>query len=363
MKNKYINVLGMMTGTSLDGIDISIIKTNGIDLVRLDKNYFYKYKQKTRDFLLNIIQHNKDFTIINRVLLDHIVTYEHYKAIKDLEILKDCDLIGFHGQTIFHNPETKTSVQLGNAEKLSKLLKKKVVFDFRSKDMERGGEGAPLAPIYHKLIIESLNLELPSCILNIGGVSNITYWDGQNLIGFDTGPGNALMNDYVKKISNEYFDKDGYIASKGKVNNLIVKEFLKNSFFNKAPPKSLDRNTFKCEYQQLLKQNFSKYDIMATLAEFTIQSIICAFKFLPKKVNNIIISGGGHKNKYLMYNLNKRLSMNFVNQKDLSINLDYVESELIAYLSARSLYKLPFTFPSTTGVSLPCSGGKLFRHL
>ena len=272
-------------------------------------------------------------------------------------------MIGFHGQTIYHNPMNKISIQLGNPKLLAKLLKKDVVFNFREHDIRLGGQGAPLAPIYHKLIIEKHEFDLPFCILNIGGISNLTYWDGNQLIGFDTGPGNGLMDMYMSTKFNENFDKDGSLAAKGKPIKEEIKKFLHHTFFKSIPPKSLDKLSFLAEYNELIKKQYSTHDIMATLAEFTVETITAGIELLPKKVNNILITGGGYKNIYLMKRLKERLEVNFIYEKQLGLNFDYIEAELIAYLSARSIYKLPFTFPSTTGVSKPLSGGKLYKCL
>ena len=350
-----------MSGTSMDGIDISFVKTNGLDLERLNKNYFYEYNITTKKKLMDILNKDIDFNLKRKKYLDDFVTHEHYLALKDLGIVENCNLIGFHGQTIYHNPENKLSIQLGDPKKLANMLNKNVISDFRSDDLALGGQGAPLAPIYHKYIIEQTNLKLPTCILNIGGISNITYWDGYNLIGFDTGPGNALMDDYMLAFLNKNFDEDGNIASSGHPINDEVRKFLEIDFFKQSPPKSLDRDAFLDTYEKLIKKKYSFKNIMATLAEFTIESIACGVELLPKKINNILITGGGYKNFYLMNRLKKRLKINFIYETQLGLNFDYIEAELIAYLSARSIYKLPFTFPSTTGLSKPLSGGKLYK--
>ena len=352
-----------MTGTSMDGIDISLIRTNGIKITRLEHNYFYEYSKETRHTLLDILNKNLNFNLERRKIFDEIITEEHYKALEKFNILDKCELIGFHGQTIFHDPNIKKTIQLGNPQKLATLVKKDIIFNFREKDLEHGGQGAPLAPLYHKIILEDLGLELPSCIINIGGISNISYWDGQDLFGFDTGPGNSLMDDYMRKKYNMFFDEHGIIASKGKPNVKIINKFLKNDFFKKKPPKSLDRNSFSSLYEELINENLSQFDTMATLAGFTIGSIAKSLKFLPKKIKNIIITGGGHKNTFLIKELSQLLNINIINQKEVNINFDFIESELIALLSARSVYNLPYTFPSTTGVFMPSSGGKRYFHL
>ena len=363
MKHKYLNIIGLMTGTSMDGIDISLVKTNGFDLKRLNKNYFHKYSNNTKTFLMSILNEDISFNLKRKQYLDEFITNEHYLALKDLDIIQMADIIGFHGQTIYHDPANKISIQLGDPKILAKMFNKNVVFNFRSKDLESGGQGAPLAPIYHQFIMDKLNLKLPSCILNIGGVSNLTYWDGNTLLGFDTGPGNALMDNHMSIISDKYFDENGTLASKGTPDKTIINSFLNHDFFNTHPPKSLDKHSFINFYHELLKYNYSDADIMATLAEFTVDSVVSSFKFLPKRVNSMIISGGGYRNTHLIKLLQRKLNLQFLNEKQLDIDFDYIESELIAYLSARSIYNLPITYPSTTGVLQPISGGNLYNFL
>ena len=352
-----------MTGTSMDGIDISFVQTNGLNLRRFNKNYFHKYSNKTKLFLIEILNQDINFNLKRKQYLDEFITNEHYLALKNLDIIETADIIGFHGQTILHDPVNKISIQLGDPKKLALMLKKNVIFNFRTKDIEFGGQGAPLAPIYHQFIIEEFNLELPSCILNIGGVSNLTYWDGIKLIGFDTGPGNGLMDNYMSVISDKHFDKNGTLGSKGTPDKKVIKSFLNHEFFKKPPPKSLDKLSFIDFYNELLKKNYSNADFMATLAELTVESIVSSLKFLPNIVNSILITGGGYRNIHLMNRLEDRLRLKILNEKQLGINFDYIESELIAYLSARSIYNLPITFPSTTGVLKPLSGGKLYNYL
>lgn len=347
----------------MDGIDISFVQTNGVDLKRFNKNYFYEYSIETKKNLMGFLKEDINFNLKRKKFLDDFITNEHYLALKDLDILKYCDLIGFHGQTLYHAPGKKISVQLGDPKRLAKMLNKNVVFDFRSNDIALGGQGAPISPIYHKFLIETLNLELPCCFLNIGGVSNLTYWDGKSLIGFDTGPGNALMDDFMSSMLNKNFDEDGIIASLGNPIKEEIKTFLKFDFFKKLPPKSLDREAFLIFYNKITNKYKSVHDIMATLTELTVEAIATGLELLPKKVENIIVTGGGFRNTHLMNRLKDRLKIKFFNEKEIGINFDYIESELIAYLSARSLYKLPFTFPSTTGVFKPSSGGILYKYL
>ena len=282
-----------MTGTSMDGIDISLVKTNGIDLKRLNKNFYYRYSSKTKTILNDVLKKNVNINLKQKNFLDEFITKEHYLALKNLDIVQNCDLIGFHGQTIYHNPKKKISIQLGDPLKLAKLLNKDIIFNYRSDDILSGGQGAPLAPIYHKFIIEELKLETPCCILNIGGISNLTYWDGKELVGFDTGPGNALMDDYMSNIFNQNFDRDGSTASKGIPIEEEIKKMLQHDFFKTPPPKSLDRQEFIPQYKELIKKKYSVHDIMATLTEFTVETIATSFKLVPKKIKSILITGGG----------------------------------------------------------------------
>ena len=350
-----------MSGTSLDGIDVSLVRTNGITLQKRNNNFFYKYSAEISSKL------NKDLVNYKDILLNHkkknkletFITKLHIKAVKESKFLKYADVIGFHGQTLYHNPEKKVSIQLGLSDLLCKFLKKNIVYDFRKIDLDNGGEGAPLAPIYHKSIIDDLNLDLPSCFLNIGGIANITFWDGVNLIGFDTGPGNGLMDQYMKLKFDRNFDENGYIASLGNINHEFVKAFLSNPFFSRSFPKSLDKNFFKKEERKFNSSTLGNNDLMASLLEITAMTIKKSLEMLPKFPKNIIVSGGGFKNKYLMERLKNLIKANFINIEKYGYNCDFIESELIAYLAARSLYNLPITFPKTTGVKNPMTGGIL----
>ena len=275
------------------------------------------------------------------------------------EISFQPNLIGFHGQTILHIPERKISIQLGDSNFLANKTNIKVVSDFRSNDLFHGGQGAPLAPIYHMAMLKSMNIKLPSCIINIGGVSNLTYFDGANLIGFDTGPGNGLMDWYMYKKTNLPFDEKGYVSKKGSTNYDIVDKIIKNDFFKKQPPKSIDRFYFKQHLIDLKLFDLSTEDAMSTIAEITIVSILHALKFCPKKINLIIIIGGGQYNEYLLEELQKRTLIKIKNGNSLGIPGDLIEAELIAYLAARHMNSLPITFPQTTGVPEALLGGVL----
>ena len=236
MKKYY--VVGLMSGTSFDAIDASLIYTDGVKQVKRICQSSYKYRAQTTKEISKIVS-DKNYSY-NKRYVEKLITIDHFHAFKKLikNVKIKPDFIGFHGQTIYHNPEMETSIQLGSSKLLSKLCKTNVIYDFRSNDMKNGGQGAPLAPIYHKLLIDEWHLNLPSCILNIGGVANITYWDGRNLMGFDTGPGNGLMDQFLQNIKKTNFDRGGLIAQKGTANLNLVKRYVDQDFFIKHPPKS-----------------------------------------------------------------------------------------------------------------------------
>lgn len=360
MCKKFFNIVGMMTGTSMDGIDISLVSTNGNKLIRSKENYFYEYNKIFKNLLLGLYKKTIKEVYNHKLKYDKIITLEHFKALKQSSLLTKAEIIGFHGQTIYHNPQKGVSLQLGNPNLLSKLTKKKVIFNFRDADIKNNGQGAPLAPIYHKFIVTDLNLKLPTCVINIGGISNLTYVDDNELIGFDTGPGNNLIDNFVRSNFNLYYDNNGMIASKGISDNKFVKNFMNDTYFKLRYPKSLDNNYFKKYLKKIDNLNISLTDKLSTLLECTIQSIVKAILELPKEPKNIIIVGGGYKNKRMINRLQNCLKINFLFEEDLNFSSDFIESELIAFLSARIINNLPTTFPSTTGVKKPTIGGKIY---
>lgn len=361
MKQKFLKIIGLMSGTSLDGIDISYVKSNGIEQ-RTISNDFYPYDNKTQDRLYlhlekreKILKSGFFFKIIS-----NYISYLHFNALKQFIKNKKVDLVGFHGQTLLHDSKKKISVQLGNSTLLSNLLRKKVVSDFRLADIKNGGVGAPLAPVYHKKLIQDMKFELPVVWINIGGISNLTYWDGINLIGFDTGPGNCLMNDWSRITFNKNYDFNGLIASKGKIIKKYLNYLTKDPYFLKRFPKSLDKLYFNKYISEKYIINYDPVDVMTTLCEFTAQTILGSFQLLPDKPVNLIISGGGDKNHFLLKRIMENSDIRLFNPRQKKIDTDFIESELIAFLTARSFYNLPISYPGTTGVSKPVSGGKLY---
>ncbi len=360
MGYKFYHIVGLMTGTSMDGIDISLVNTNGIELIHID-NFYYKFNKAQCSKLNYFLKKRNDILSDNnkKVEADNYISNLHILALNKFKN-KNYEIIGFHGQTIHHVPRIK-SVQLGNPRLLFNYFKKKVVYDFRRNDLKNGGQGAPLAPIYHKYLMKKNNLKLPCVFINIGGITNLTYWDGSQLIGFDVGPGNCLLDDFTKLKTDLNFDFNGKIASEGEIKRELVIDFMKEEYFSTLPPKSLDKKKFSKFFDKFLKENFSINDSLATLSEITIKCIVNSFKYLPREIHSIVVCGGGFKNKFLIDRLNYLLKKPIINPNFVNIDVDFVESELIAFLTARAVNKLPITFPKTTGVSNPLTGGVLIK--
>ena len=364
---KLFTVLGLMSGTSGDGVDASIISSDGIDQYEEILNRYYKYDQKIYENLHNLRGKILKFSNLiekkNEINnLEKEITLFHAKIVNEISKLidKKVDFIGFHGQTIYHNSLEKISKQIGDGNLLSQLTKKIVINNFRQNDIKNGGEGAPLAPVFHRLIVKQKKIDLPVCILNIGGIANLTFWDGVDLIGFDTGPGNILMDTFFQEKFQKNFDDNGNFASLGNPKIKYISKFLTDEFFIAKYPKSLDREYFIKYLNYLKKQNLTDHDLMATLLEFTVISVQRGILQLPKKPKLMLVTGGGYLNSYLLKKLKQRLKIKLINSKNFNFSTDFVESELIAYLSARSINNLPITFPKTTGVNKPLCGGTTF---
>ena len=372
MKKSWIS-LGLMSGTSGDGIDASIIRTNGINEYELIKDKYFEYELKIYKDIHNLkekihkIEHlDKYKDEINN--LERNLTIFHAEIVKRLNVGENT-IIGFHGQTIYHNPDEKISRQLGNGKLLHQLTKKNIVFNFRKNDILNGGQGAPLTPVFHHLISIKNKIRLPVCFLNIGGISNITIIkDRQNfseLISKDIGPGNCLIDSWVRKNSNKKFDQDGKIASSG-IKNEIIFEQAQELYANRNSKNKLsfDVNDFDISFVRGLGLS----DGVATLTDFTAsiigEELSLSLRKLKVKNIDILICGGGRKNKVLLKKIQKNISPNF-NLKlidDYKINGDFIESQSFAFLAIRSFQGLPISFPSTTGCKKACVGGELIKN-
>ena len=363
---KLLPVIGLMSGTSADGIDASLVFTNGKILKRTNFNMMRSYTKKTKNKILHVLEFPKK-NIKNLKLLRELeneITLEHKKIVSKLIKKSKINpkLIGFHGQTIFHDNMSKVSLQLGDGNMLCNMLKTDIVYQFRKKDLLAGGEGAPIAPIYHKFLIENLKINLPAIVLNIGGITNLTYWDGNNIYGFDTGPGNNLMDHFMRIKFKKNYDDRGNIAKSGIPKYDLVDKYCSHYFFKKKPPKSLERFfLIKNKYFDEII-NLNPADCLSTLVEITVNSIALSLQFLPKKVENAIIVGGGTYNQYLIQRLKEKLNFNLFTSDEVNLNANFIEAELIAYLSARKIYNLTSTFPNTTGAKTNIVLGELIKY-
>ena len=380
MKKKIFTSIGLMSGTSMDGVDLSVIKSDGNDQFSSIYDTYKEfddglYKQlislrdkisnfkdlKTHSIEINDVE--KKFTLFNSHLINEVIG----------DINEDIDLIGFHGQTVFHDPKIQISKQLGDGRLLSSLFKKIVINNFRQNDLNHGGQGAPLTPIFHslisKIIQKNFKLKLPINIINIGGITNITQIkedlnNSINFFAYDIGPGNCLIDDWVRKNKDLKFDKDGNYAKIGKVDDLILNQAIDNFEF-KSYETSLDVKDFDTSFVKGL----SFEDGCATLTKFTAYLIADGLRKINKQ-NNInphhyIICGGGRKNKSLMQSIENYLVNKNIIIKDIDdYNFDgnFIESQAFAYLAIRSYLKLPISFPSTTRSKKAISGGDILKN-
>ena len=372
---KSLNCLGLMSGTSGDGVDASVINSDGKNHYKVLNNKYFQYSDEISQNIytlkrnINKIDDVKKFgTEIND--LERKITLFHSNVVSNITNNQDFEigLIGFHGQTILHSPKDKYSKQLGDGKLLSQLSKKKVIYNFRQNDLFEGGEGAPLSPIFHQLIIKEKKIDLPVCVVNIGGISNYTLikdFKEKNLISKDIGPGNCLIDEWMRRNKKSNYDKNGESASSGKTNELILNQALED--FENITDKnvnSLDVNDFEINFLRGLDLK----DGASTITDFTAN--IIASKLLNEitksyqKISKFLLCGGGRKNPTLIkrieiYSGNK---IKFENIDDYGIDGDFVESQAFAFLAIRSFLKLPISFPNTTGCKLPSTGGVLVKN-
>ena len=363
---KIYSALGLMSGTSMDGVDASVIQSDGETNCKLISNTYFEYnrdlfKRLTR--LRDKINSSKDLNNMSDEIevLEKEITFFHAqisnKVIEKLPF--KIDLVGFHGQTIFHKVEEKISVQIGNGSLLSQLIKKKVIYNFRQNDLKNGGEGAPLTPIYHKLLakllVEEKKIKIPVTILNIGGIANITSISkNYKILSMDIGPGNCLIDKWIRSNSNKNFDENGNIAKFGKIDKFLLEQTLDNFYYNNiVNKKSLDINDFDISpFRGLSLENGA-----ATIIEFTAD-------ILSKKILNehVYVCGGGRKNNFLIETIQKKIQNKIQNIDILDIDGGFIESQAFGYLAIRSYLGLPISFPETTGCKEANSGGVLVKN-
>ena len=361
--SKVMQALGLMSGTSLDGIDVALITTDGESHVVRGPAMTLPYTSEIRALLLAAIEDSKaikdrrdrpaHLPHAERELTElHGAAVSHF--LRKQGISRDqIDVIGFHGQTVLHQPGHRLTLQLGLGEMLADLTRIPVIYDLRAADVAAGGQGAPLVPVYHQALTAKLP-QRPVAIVNIGGVANVT-WIGRDgrLLAFDTGPGNALIDDWMRaKVAFDY-DADGEMAAQGTVNAAALHTYLNHAYFNTSPPKSLDRNSFSLDPVSALGAE----DGAATLTAFTAETIARARQHMPEEPELWIIAGGGRRNQALMSMLAGLVHHAVVPAEAAGLNGDSLEAEAWGYLAVRSLKGLPITFPGTTGVPAPACGG------
>jgi anhydro-N-acetylmuramic acid kinase len=363
-----------MSGTSMDGIDIAAVETDGERILRSGPAALHFYNEHEEGVLrraAEAAQTLSDRTARPGVIAEaeKIVTVLHEGAVQafldanriDRNMI---DVIGFHGQTILHRPQERLTVQIGDGAALAKALGIPVVYDFRAADVAAGGQGAPLVPVYHRALVQTLERPHPVAILNLGGVANVTYLDGEaEPIACDTGPANALIDDFMRERTKESHDAGGERAAQGRVDEAAVARVLKHPFFSAKPPKSLDRNDFRGWIgQHVPLAKMSVEDGAATLTAITAASVAAIARFLPRPPQSWIAVGGGAHNRTLMRMLSERLGPAKVETaQSVGWSPDSIEAEAFAFLAVRSLRGLPLTFPGTTGVKAPLTGGVLVR--
>lgn len=363
-----LKAIGLMSGTSLDGVDVALIETDGERIGAFGPTGYRAYADSERELLRQALTDAASITRRDArpgVLADaeRLVTHAHAEAVENFLRTNslsrdDIDVVGFHGQTVLHRPDQKLTVQIGDGHALAKALGVPVVFDLRAADVAAGGQGAPLVPVYHSALVRMLDRSGPTVVINIGGVANITYIDDEKLIACDTGPGNALLDDFMLRRTGEAVDRDGRTAVKGRADGEWIAKALGSSFFNSPPPKSLDRNDFAT----LTVDSMSTEDGAATLTAFTAASIAMIAPMLPQLPIRWIVVGGGASNPTLMEMLGERLApATVVRGSDLGWSGDAIEAQAFAYMAVRSLKGLPLTFPGTTGVAAPQTGGILAK--
>jgi anhydro-N-acetylmuramic acid kinase len=364
-----MTAIGLMSGTSLDGVDVALIETDGKRVQAFGPTGYRPYTEAERGLLrqalaeaVHLPQRDARPGILREA--ERAVTLAHAEAVAAFTAQnhiarEDVDIVGFHGQTVLHRPAQRMTVQIGDAAALAKAIHIPVMHDFRAADVAAGGQGAPLVPVYHRALAQSLQRQGPLAVVNIGGVSNITYIDGADtLIACDTGPGNALLDDFIFRVTGQRFDGEGRMAAQGAADEAWVARALAHPFFALPPPKSLDRNDFA----SLALPALSPADGAATLTALTAAAIARIVPLLPKPPRSWIVAGGGARNFTMLRMLRERLAPATVEAADaLGWSADAIEAQAFGFLAARGLKGLPLSYPATTGVPMPMTGGLIAR--
>lgn len=356
-KTGFLRAMGAMSGTSLDGVDVAVLETDGVEIAGFGPCGYHPYSEAEQEILRAGLGHWHGKEV---VAASGVVEAAHISALSGSEGI---DLIGFHGQTLAHAPRLQGTLQVGDGATLAEALKLPVVWDFRSDDVAMGGEGAPLAPFFHFACAKYIKATGPICFLNLGGVGNITYVDPRYdspeepgaLLAFDTGPANAPVNDLLQARLGLGFDEDGRVASSGEVETGALELFLAEPYFSRLPPKSLDRNDFS-EMIGLVKE-LNDADAAATLTAMCAASVVQGMEHCPQNPSAVLVTGGGRHNPVLMQMLTVSLDCPVKKVEEVGLDGDMLEAQAFAYLAVRVARGLPTSCPGTTGVSACVGGG------
>jgi anhydro-N-acetylmuramic acid kinase len=362
--------IGLMTGTVLDGmIDIAAVRTNGESVEEFGPWMLMPYPEEVRTLIADALTAAQEWGFVGPEppifrSAEGALTLAQAEAVQrflsEVEILpKQVSLIGFHGQTVLHRAPSVVSIgatrQLGDGELMARVTGIDVAYDFRSADMRAGGQGAPLSAAYHRCLLQRISAVADVAVLNLGGVGNLTWWNGQDLIAFDTGPANAPLNDWIARHGLGSMDRDGGLAARGSVDEERLATLLTHPYFSAPYPKSLDRNAFPAA----AVDGLNAADGAATLTALTAAAVGEALERLPKRPATLIVCGGGRKNPAMMNALRRRAGVTLLAAEDVGWRGDAIEAECFAYLAVRSIRGLPISFPLTTGVKSPKTGGRI----
>jgi anhydro-N-acetylmuramic acid kinase len=366
--------IGLMSGTSMDGIDVALLETDGETISRFGPSATHLYQDGETSLLREAVEAARSLTDRNArpgVIADaeRVVTALHAGAVKtflDVNGIdpKSIDMVGFHGQTLLHRPERQLTVQIGDGKGLATKIGIPVVYDFRAADVAAGGQGAPLVPVYHRALVQMIDRPHPVAVLNVGGVANVTFIGASgDPHACDTGPGNALIDDFMRERAGLPHDPAGENAAKGTVDEEAVRRVLAHPFFKQKLPKSLDRNDFRSWVAREARlDNANVADGAATLTAITAATIAAVIPLLPEPPRSWIVAGGGAQNATLIQMLGERLAPAKVETAGAAgWNPDSVEAQAFAYMAVRHMRGLPITFPTTTGVAQPMRGGVLIN--
>ncbi len=361
MTAAVMTAVGAISGTSMDGIDVALVRTDGGHVVVTGPGRMLPYPAALRSDLLALLPNPSVAETEPLAELERRVTEAFTAAIATFLSAegikaKDVDVVGLHGQTVYHRPERRFTRQLGSGKAMAAALGIPVVDAFRQADVKSGGHGAPFAPLYHAAL--AARLPKPLMVLNWGGVGNVTFIEDDMILAFDTGPASALMDDLVMRRFGKPYDEGGRIAAAGKVDRAMLAQLMDNPFFDAKPPKSLDRQDFHARAAAV--QSLADADAVATLAAFTIEATAASLRHVPRPPRRWLVAGGGRHNATLMAGLAARLGVPVAPVEAEGWSGDLIEAQCFGYLAVRSMRGLPLSLPTTTGVPEPMPGGQLW---